>query len=159
MEQRHIMKEQADWLLSNIIPDFVIDKLKSQQKYSENHSDVCFWLFWFNCKCRIFVQVAVLFASVVNWSDMYEESYLQGREFLRVLNELMGDFDEVSWVAKVETFYCEKLERSLPINGQNFEGFCDQAKNLLRQNSNIQLSAIIITQVEWNLLYVQYNIL
>ncbi|KRX18222.1 Adenylate cyclase type 9 [Trichinella nelsoni] len=72
------MKDQADWLLSNIIPHHVVEHLAKTSKYSENHA-----------------MVAVLFASVVNWNDMYEETYEGGREFLRVLNELVSDFDEL----------------------------------------------------------------
>ncbi|VDP26063.1 unnamed protein product [Soboliphyme baturini] len=72
------MKDQADWLLCNIIPDHVVEKLTRTLKYSENHD-----------------RVAVLFASVVNWDDVYEENYEGGREFLRVLNELISDFDEI----------------------------------------------------------------
>ncbi|KRY16031.1 Adenylate cyclase type 9, partial [Trichinella patagoniensis] len=72
------MKDQADWLLSNIIPHHVVEHLARTSKYSENHA-----------------MVAVLFASVVNWNDMYEETYEGGREFLRVLNELVSDFDEL----------------------------------------------------------------
>ena len=38
---------------------------------------------------------AVLFASITNWNEMYEENFEGGREFLRVLNEVIGDFDEL----------------------------------------------------------------
>jgi len=72
------MKDQADWLLSNIIPHHVVDHLAKTSKYSENHE-----------------QVAVVFASIVNWGEMYEETFEGGREFLRVLNELIADFDEL----------------------------------------------------------------
>uniref|UniRef100_A0A5S6QJB0 Adenylate cyclase type 9 n=1 Tax=Trichuris muris TaxID=70415 RepID=A0A5S6QJB0_TRIMR len=72
------MKDQADWLLSNIIPHHVVEQLARTSKYSENHE-----------------MIAVLFASIVNWNEMYEETYEGGREFLRVLNELISDFDEL----------------------------------------------------------------
>lgn len=58
MSQMQAMQNQADWLLSNIIPHFVIEDLKSNTKYSENHKEV-----------------AVLFASIVNWNEMYEENF------------------------------------------------------------------------------------
>lgn len=72
------MKDQADWLLHNIIPRHVADQLKNTAKYSENHH-----------------LVGIIFASIVNFNEMYDESYLGGKEYLRVLNELIADFDEL----------------------------------------------------------------
>jgi len=72
------LKNQADWLLHNIIPDHVSDQLKKVAKYSENHKDV-----------------GIVFASLVNFNELYDESYMGGKEFLRVLNELISDFDEL----------------------------------------------------------------
>ncbi|XP_070507145.1 adenylate cyclase type 9 isoform X2 [Chironomus tepperi] len=72
------MKNQADMLLHNIIPKHVAEELKNTAKYSKNHQDV-----------------GILFASIVNFNEMYDESYLGGKEYLRVLNELIGDFDEL----------------------------------------------------------------
>lgn len=72
------MRNQADWLLHNIIPRHVADQLKNTAKYSENHKNV-----------------GIIFASIVNFNEMYDESYLGGKEYLRVLNELIGDFDEL----------------------------------------------------------------
>ncbi|XP_017779722.1 PREDICTED: adenylate cyclase type 9 [Nicrophorus vespilloides] len=72
------LKNQADWLIYNIVPEHVAEQLKKNAKYSEN-----------------FNNVAIIFASIVNFNEMYDESYLGGKEFLRVLNELIGDFDEL----------------------------------------------------------------
>lgn len=72
------MKNQADWLLHNIIPKYVADQLKTTAKYSQNHKSV-----------------GIIFASIVNFNELYDESYLGGKEYLRVLNELIGDFDEL----------------------------------------------------------------
>merc|ERR1719458_485113 len=72
------LKNQADWLLHNIIPSHVSDQLKKSAKYSENHKDV-----------------GIVFASLVNFNELYDESYMGGKEFLRVLNELISDFDEL----------------------------------------------------------------
>lgn len=72
------MKNQADMLLHNIIPKHVAEQLKNTAKYSENHR-----------------AIGIIFASIVNFNEMYDESYLGGKEYLRVLNELMGDFDEL----------------------------------------------------------------
>lgn len=72
------MKNQADMLLHNIIPKHVAEQLKNTAKYSENHK-----------------AIGIIFASIVNFNEMYDESYLGGKEYLRVLNELIGDFDEL----------------------------------------------------------------
>lgn len=72
------MRDQADWLLRNIIPFHVAEQLKVTQSYSKNHDNV-----------------GVIFASIVNFSEFYEESYEGGKECYRVLNELIGDFDEL----------------------------------------------------------------
>ncbi|XP_023236704.1 adenylate cyclase type 9-like [Centruroides sculpturatus] len=73
-----IMKNQADWLLHNIIPKHVAEQLKNTSKYSENHKNA-----------------GIMFASIVNFHEMYDESFEGGKEYLRVLNELVGDFDEL----------------------------------------------------------------
>lgn len=72
------LKNQADWLLHNIIPSHVSDQLKKSANYSDNHKDV-----------------GIVFASLVNFNELYDESYMGGKEFLRVLNELISDFDEL----------------------------------------------------------------
>ena len=72
------LKDQADWLLRNILPRHVLEQMKTRPGYSENHR-----------------QAGILFASLVNFNEMYDESYLGGREYLRVLNELISDFDEL----------------------------------------------------------------
>ena len=71
-------KEQADWLLHNIIPEHVSEVLKKTSKYCKNHQDV-----------------GVIFAKVVNFDEFYDESFEGGREYLRVLNELIGDMEDL----------------------------------------------------------------
>ena len=39
--------------------------------------------------------MGIVFASLVNFNELYDESYMGGKEYLRVLNELISDFDEV----------------------------------------------------------------
>lgn len=85
------MKNQADWLLHNIIPKYVADQLKTTAKYSQNHKEV-----------------GIIFASIVNFNELYDESYLGGKEYLRVLNELIGDFDEL--LEKPEYSNVEKIK-------------------------------------------------
>lgn len=77
-EKMQVVRDQADWLLTNIIPQHAVESLKTNTKYSENHEIT-----------------AVLFASITNWNEMYEENFNGGREFLRVLNEVIADFDDL----------------------------------------------------------------
>ncbi|OQR75498.1 adenylate cyclase type 9-like, partial [Tropilaelaps mercedesae] len=77
-ERMQVLKRQADWLLHNIIPRHVVEQLKTTSRYSENHREA-----------------GILFASIVNFHELYDESYEGGKECLRVLNELVGDFDEL----------------------------------------------------------------
>uniref|UniRef100_A0A3P9B5G3 adenylate cyclase n=1 Tax=Maylandia zebra TaxID=106582 RepID=A0A3P9B5G3_9CICH len=86
-----MMRDQAEWLLGNIIPIHVADQLKVTQSYSKNHDSV-----------------GVIFASIVNFSEFYEESYEGGKECYRVLNELIGDFDEL--LRKPEFSSVEKIK-------------------------------------------------
>ncbi|XP_072240593.1 adenylate cyclase type 9 [Leuresthes tenuis] len=85
------MQDQAEWLLGNIIPIHVAEHLKMTQSYSKNHDSV-----------------GVIFASIVNFSEFYEESYEGGKECYRVLNELIGDFDEL--LRKLEFKSVEKIK-------------------------------------------------
>ena len=71
-------EDQANWLLHNIVPEHVAEHLKLNNKYSKTHKDI-----------------GVIFAKIVNFEDFYDESFEGGKEYLRVLNELMGDFEEL----------------------------------------------------------------
>ncbi|EYB95514.1 hypothetical protein Y032_0159g3308 [Ancylostoma ceylanicum] len=90
-QRMQIVRDQADWLLNNVIPAHAVESLKTDTKYSENHEST-----------------AVLFASITNWNDMYEENFEGGREFLRVLNEVIGDFDEL--LDRPEFCHIEKIK-------------------------------------------------
>ncbi|XP_006897493.1 PREDICTED: adenylate cyclase type 9-like [Elephantulus edwardii] len=85
------MRDQADWLLRNIIPYHVAEQLKVSQTYSKNHDSG-----------------GVIFASIVNFSEFYEENYEGGKECYRVLNELIGDFDEL--LSKPDYSNIEKIK-------------------------------------------------
>ncbi|XP_057202453.1 adenylate cyclase type 9 isoform X2 [Triplophysa rosa] len=106
------MRDQADWLLRNIIPIHVAEQLKVTQSYSKNHDNV-----------------GVIFASIVNFSEFYEESYEGGKECYRVLNELIGDFDELlrksdfSNIEKIKTIGATYMAAS----GLNVQQCSDQA--------------------------------
>jgi hypothetical protein len=80
------MKNQADLLLHNIIPKHVAEELKNTAKYSKNHQEI-----------------GILFASIVNFNELYDESYLGGREYLRVLNELIAGKNEENFIYKFHT--------------------------------------------------------
>lgn len=71
-------KDTADWLLHNIIPEHVASVMKETSGYCKNHNEV-----------------GVIFAKIVNYDDFYDESYEGGKEYLRVLNEMMGDFEDL----------------------------------------------------------------
>ncbi|XP_051994436.1 LOW QUALITY PROTEIN: adenylate cyclase type 9 [Xyrauchen texanus] len=106
------MRDQADWLLRNIIPIHVAEQLKVTQSYSKNHDNV-----------------GVIFASIVNFGEFYEESYEGGKECYRVLNELIGDFDELlrksdfSNIEKIKTIGATYMAAS----GLNTQQCSDQA--------------------------------
>lgn len=72
--------------MHNIIPRHVVELLKNTSRYSENHREA-----------------GILFASIVNFHELYDESYEGGKECLRVLNELVGDFDELLSKPQVRT--------------------------------------------------------
>ncbi|XP_022086352.1 adenylate cyclase type 9-like isoform X2 [Acanthaster planci] len=77
-EQMQIEKEEAETLLHEIIPTFVTEQMGSTSKFSQNHENV-----------------AVIFCSIVNFIDFYEEAYQDGKECIRVLHELVSDFDNL----------------------------------------------------------------
>ncbi|GFR57629.1 adenylate cyclase type 9 [Elysia marginata] len=75
-ENMQLNKDQAEWLLHNIIPAHLAELFKNNQGYSRNHQDV-----------------GVIFATITNFNEFYDEMYAGGREYLRVLNELVSDYE------------------------------------------------------------------
>ncbi|CAH8538566.1 unnamed protein product [Dicrocoelium dendriticum] len=71
-------KVQADWLLENIIPYYIMDDLRQTSKYSKHIDDA-----------------AVVFATISNFAEFYDEQYQGGQEMLRVLNEIFADFEHL----------------------------------------------------------------
>lgn len=114
------MKNQADMLLQNIIPKHVADHLKNTAKYSENHHNV-----------------AIIFASLINFNELYDESYLGGREYLRVLNELIGDFDEL--LSRPEFACVEKIKTI----GSTFMAASGLDESLRDCDSNSHINALM----------------
>ncbi|XP_028401323.1 adenylate cyclase type 9-like [Dendronephthya gigantea] len=91
-------KAQADWLLESIIPRHVIAELQEEKLYSRNYENV-----------------GVIFASIVNFGDFYEENFEGGKECIRVLNELVGDFDDL-----LERPDFSEVEKIKTVNGSTF---------------------------------------
>ena len=91
-------KAQADWLLESIIPRHVIAELQEEKLYSRNYENV-----------------GVIFASIVNFGDFYEENFEGGKECIRVLNELVGDFDDL-----LEKPKFSEVEKIKTVNGSTF---------------------------------------
>eukprot|EP00117_Sycon_ciliatum_P016503 scpid12122/ scgid15902/ Adenylate cyclase type 9; ATP pyrophosphate-lyase 9; Adenylate cyclase type IX; Adenylyl cyclase 9 len=90
-EEIQQLKEQADSLLNNLLPDHVCQHLKVSSTYSENHE-----------------MVGVIFATIVNFSDFYSENFEGGIGCIRVLNELISDFDDL--LCKPEFTSVEKIK-------------------------------------------------
>lgn len=97
-KQAKMNKAQADWLLESIIPKHVINELEEEKLYSRNYENV-----------------GVIFASIVNFGDFYEENFEGGKECIRVLNELVGDFDDL--LGKPGFSEVEKIKT---VNGSTF---------------------------------------
>ncbi|THD25785.1 Adenylate cyclase type IX [Fasciola hepatica] len=84
-------KIQADWLLENIIPYYIMDDLRLHSKYSRHIDDA-----------------AVVFACISNFAEFYDEQYQGGQEMLRVLNEIFADFEHQ--LASVQYKDVEKIK-------------------------------------------------
>lgn len=69
-------KDQAEWLLFNIIPPHVAYKLRTTGKFSQNH------------EC-----VGVMFASIVNFQQFLHKDENKGEDSLRLLNVIISEFD------------------------------------------------------------------
>ncbi|XP_072170733.1 adenylate cyclase type 9-like [Diadema setosum] len=77
-ERMQLLQQEAESLLHHIVPQFVTEQLRTTKKFSQNHENV-----------------AVIFCSIVNFNDFYEEAYEGGKECIRVLHELISDFDNL----------------------------------------------------------------
>lgn len=72
-------------LLHNILPKDVAAHFLARERRNDE-------LYYQSCEC-----VAVMFASIANFSEFYVEleANNEGVECLRLLNEIIADFDEV----------------------------------------------------------------
>ena len=85
-------KEVADSLLLDMFPRHVSEQLKYKNHCSKNYDNV-----------------GVLFATIVNFDEFYEENFAGGIECIRVLHEVVADFDKelekVEDVEKIKTVH------------------------------------------------------
>lgn len=86
-------------LLHNILPKDVAAHFLAQERRNDE-------LYYQSCEC-----VAVMFASISNFSEFYVEleANNEGVECLRLLNEIIADFDEVSHSKSVWTEWTESM--------------------------------------------------
>ena len=94
-EQKNIAVEQkqvADWLIQDMFPTHVSEELKHTKNCSKNYE-----------------MVGVLFATIVNFHEFYEENFEGGIECIRILHELVADFDKeltkFKDIEKIKTVY------------------------------------------------------
>lgn len=88
-EEKEEMEELQAYnrrLLHNILPKDVAAHFLQRERRNDE-------LYYQSCEC-----VAVMFASISNFSEFYVEleANNEGVECLRLLNEIIADFDEVS---------------------------------------------------------------
>ena len=121
-------------LLENILPAHVaqhfLRKDRSNDLYHESYS------------C-----VAVMFASIPNYKEFYDETDVnkQGLECLRLLNEIICDFDKV-----IEYFQLFKKKKPKRIKSNNLN-HCDNLEILfISFYCNIKNIAIIKTEIQWH---------
>lgn len=112
LEQKHV----ADALIQDMFPRHVSAQLKYTKHCSKNYD-----------------MVGVLFASIVNFSEFYEENFAGGLECIRVLHELVGDFDK-------ELMKYEDIEKIKTVYGTTF--MAASGLNVKTQVTTISQSAI-----------------
>ena len=96
-------KRVADSLLVDMFPRHVSEQLKFKSHCSRNYDNV-----------------GVLFATIVNFGEFYEENFAGGIECIRVLHELVADFDK-----ELDKF--DDLEKIKTVHGTTFmaaSGLC-----------------------------------
>ncbi|XP_050315013.1 LOW QUALITY PROTEIN: adenylate cyclase type 9-like [Anthonomus grandis grandis] len=130
------LKNQADYLIYNIVPEYVAEQLKREAKYSENFKDV-----------------GIIFASIVNFNEMYDESFEGGREYLRVLNELIGDFDELLYRKE---FKCVEKIKTIGSTFMAASGLNSQMRSL-QQDPNEHLYVLMDFAIEMQRVVENFN--
>lgn len=96
-------KRVADSLLVDMFPRHVSEQLRFKSHCSRNYDNV-----------------GVLFATIVNFGEFYEENFAGGIECIRILHELVADFDK-----ELDKF--DDLEKLKTVHGTTFmaaSGLC-----------------------------------
>lgn len=93
-EEKEEMEELQAYnrrLLHNILPKDVAAHFLARERRNDE-------LYYQSCEC-----VAVMFASISNFSEFYVEleANNEGVECLRLLNEIIADFDEVNYTVGI----------------------------------------------------------
>eukprot|EP00794_Sanderia_malayensis_P007609 gene7609-8449_t len=89
-------KRVADSLLVDMFPRHVSEQLKNKKHCSRNYDNV-----------------GVLFATIVNFGEFYEENFAGGKECIRILHELVADFDK-----ELDKF--DDIEKIKTVHGTTF---------------------------------------
>ena len=96
-------KRVADSLLVDMFPRHVSEQLRYKSHSSRNYDNV-----------------GILFATIVNFGEFYEENFAGGIECIRILHELVADFDK-----ELDKF--DDLEKIKTVHGTTFmaaSGLC-----------------------------------
>lgn len=106
-EEKEEMEELQAYnrrLLHNILPKDVAAHFLQRERRNDE-------LYYQSCEC-----VAVMFASISNFSEFYVEleGNNEGVECLRLLNEMIADFDEVRGKAGRENNMQDRLPVKVP---------------------------------------------
>ena len=105
LEQKHV----AEWLVNDMFPRHVSKQLKYTKNVSKNYD-----------------MVGVLFATIDNFGGFYEESFEGGLECIRILHELVADFDN-------ELMKSDDIEKIKTVYGTTF-----MAASGLNQTSKVE---------------------
>lgn len=124
-EEKEEMEELQAYnrrLLHNILPKDVAAHFLARERRNDE-------LYYQSCEC-----VAVMFASISNFSEFYTEleANNEGVECLRLLNEIIADFDEVNEGAAV----CHMMQNDDLNNTCDDELICNNLRSSVKISSS-----------------------
>jgi len=92
-------------LLYNILPERVAKFFLHNPKFLHNPEEL------YHQSCDT---VAVIFASIPNYSDFYQELEIndEGMECLRLLNEIIADFDDLMGIQWDQLYFSKNILRT-----------------------------------------------
>lgn len=129
-EQKNVAIEQkqvADWLIQDMFPRHVSERLKYTKNCSNN-----------------FDIVGVLFATIVNFGEFYEENYEGGIECIRILHELVADFDKelakYEDIEKIKTVYGTTF---MAASGLNYKPISSSNQIAKKTHKYLHLKALV----------------